>query len=237
MKPIERVKEIIKFYNLSISAFEKRTQMSNNSIQTAIKRVANLKDDTLNNILKAFPDISAEWLLTGKGTMFRKETPYQNTNPDDVANDNPTGNSESKKQYYDGMFIRNAELIPLVPEEAFARIKYRGIISMDHEIEKYHVPLFKGAEFLISIKGNAMIPKYSNGDLVACKRVPLDSFLQWNNVYVLSTTQGSLIRRVREGKDDNHILIVSENPEFEPFQLNKSELNAIAIIVGVIHNE
>lgn len=71
MKPIERVKNLIEFKGLSISGFEKATGMSNNSIQTAIKRNSNLKDDTLNSILIRFPDISAEWLLTGNGSMLR----------------------------------------------------------------------------------------------------------------------------------------------------------------------
>ncbi len=73
MKPIERVKKVIEFKGLSISGFEKATGMSNNSIQTAIKRNSNLKDDTLNSILICFPDISAEWLLTGNGSMLKEE--------------------------------------------------------------------------------------------------------------------------------------------------------------------
>lgn len=74
MKPIERVKKIIEYKGLSISAFERMTNMSNNSIQTAIKRNSNLKDDTLNSILRCFPDISPEWLLTGNGEMLRAAT-------------------------------------------------------------------------------------------------------------------------------------------------------------------
>lgn len=72
-KPIERVKEIIDSDGLSISGFEKKTGLSNNSIQTAIKRNSNLKDETLNTILNSFPEVDAEWLLTGKGEMFKKE--------------------------------------------------------------------------------------------------------------------------------------------------------------------
>ena len=72
MKPINRVKEIIEHKRLSVSAFEKETGMSNNSIQIALKRATNLKDATLNSILNTFPEISPEWLLTGKGTMLKE---------------------------------------------------------------------------------------------------------------------------------------------------------------------
>ncbi len=73
MKPVERVKDIIKYKRISVSAFEKITGMSNNSIQIALKRNSNLKDETLNNILKTYPDINPTWLLTGKGEMTLTE--------------------------------------------------------------------------------------------------------------------------------------------------------------------
>jgi transcriptional regulator with XRE-family HTH domain len=73
MKPIERVKKVIELHKMSVSAFEKATGMSNNSIQTALKRNSNLKDDTLNSILNRFTDISAEWLLTGNGSMLKSK--------------------------------------------------------------------------------------------------------------------------------------------------------------------
>ncbi len=71
MKPIERVKILIRHHGLSISAFEKKVGLSNNSIQTAIKRNSNLKDETLNSILKTFPETNPTWLLTGEGSMLQ----------------------------------------------------------------------------------------------------------------------------------------------------------------------
>ena len=71
MKPINRVQILINHYHLSISGFEKKVGLSNNSIQTAIKRNSNLKDDTLNTILDCFTDVNAEWLLTGRGEMLK----------------------------------------------------------------------------------------------------------------------------------------------------------------------
>ncbi len=83
-----------------------------------------------------------------------------------------------------------------------------------------------------------MYPKYSSGDIVACKKLSLtDIFFQWNKVYVLDTDQGALIKRVRKGKDDNHIILVSENEKYPPFELSLDHLHAIAIVIGVIRLE
>ena len=55
---------------MNIRSFENKIDVSNNSIGTAIRRKASFKSNVLNKILKAFPEISPAWLLTGQGTML-----------------------------------------------------------------------------------------------------------------------------------------------------------------------
>ena len=78
----------------------------------------------------------------------------------------------------------------------------------------------------------------SSGDLVACQRVSLgDLFFQWNKTYVLDTKQGPLIKRVRRGSDDDHVLIVSDNAAYEPFELAKSQFYGVALVRGLVRLE
>ena len=90
---------------------------------------------------------------------------------------------------------------------------------------------------MIQVKGSSMYPKYSSGDIVACKCLPLDTFFQWNKVYVVDTEQGVLIKRVKHGSDDDHIKLVSENERYEPFEIHRSEITSLAIVIGVIRLE
>jgi len=130
------------------------------------------------------------------------------------------------------------EGIPLIPIDAAAGFGSGEFQVMEYECDRYVVPMFKGAEFLIQVKGSSMIPKYNSGDVVACKNIPLrDIFFQWNKVYVLDTAQGPLIKRIKQGKDDEHILIVSENSKYDPFELHKEQINGIALVIGVIRLE
>ncbi|CAL2095223.1 hypothetical protein [Tenacibaculum sp. 190524A02b] len=66
----KRVEEVIIYNNMNIRSFENKIDVSNNSIGTAIRRKASFKSNVLNKILKAFPEISPTWLLTGQGTML-----------------------------------------------------------------------------------------------------------------------------------------------------------------------
>lgn len=128
--------------------------------------------------------------------------------------------------------------IPLIPISAMAGFGEGETQVLIYDCEWYIIPLFKDAEFLIQVKGSSMHPKYSSGDVVGCRKVPLtDIFFQWNKVYVLDTAQGALIKRVKPGRDDNHIILVSENEKYEPFELSKQQINAVAIVVGVIRLE
>lgn len=130
------------------------------------------------------------------------------------------------------------EGIPFIPINAMAGAMMGEQTVMEYECERYVVPLFKGAEFLIPVKGSSMYPKYSSGDIVACKRIPMtDIFFQWNKVYVLDTNQGALIKRIKKGSDAEHILIVSDNKDYEPFELPIRCINNVAIVIGVIRLE
>lgn len=131
----------------------------------------------------------------------------------------------------------NNESIPLIPIEAMAGFGTGEAQVMLYDCERFVIPSFKGAEFLIAVKGSSMYPKYSSGDIVACKKLPLDTFFQWNKVYVLDTEQGALIKRIEPGIDDEHLLIVSENPKYKPFELHKSKINSVALVIGVLRLE
>ena len=130
------------------------------------------------------------------------------------------------------------EGIPLIPTSAMAGAFTSDISFMEYECEHYLIPDFKGADFLIRVKGDSMQPTYYSGDLVACQKIPMnDIFFQWNKTYVLDTNQGAIIKRVLPGKDEDHICIVSDNTKYPPFELEKSYLHAIALVRGIIRLE
>jgi len=128
--------------------------------------------------------------------------------------------------------------IPLIPIEAMAGFGGGDIQVLELDCEFFTIPTFKGADFLIQVKGSSMYPKYNSGDIVACKKLNLnDLFFQWNKVYVLDTEQGALIKRIDIGADEDHVMIVSDNEKYRPFPLHKSKINAISIVMGVIRLE
>ena len=74
MELIERIEQIIKNKQLSVSGFEKKISASDGVIRRAIRNKTDIYSHFLVEIADNFPDISSEWLLREEGTMFRNNT-------------------------------------------------------------------------------------------------------------------------------------------------------------------
>lgn len=71
---IERLKQYIDFKNLNIYAFERSVGLSNNTIRKKLDSGRNnMATETLQAILRTYPDLSADWLLLGTGEMIKQE--------------------------------------------------------------------------------------------------------------------------------------------------------------------
>lgn len=212
---LDRIKQFIDSEGIAVSAFEKSIGMSNASFGKSLRSGGAIGTDKLENILSVYPNLSPNWLLTGEGAMLKGEdlpVAHQTTSP--------------------------KEGIPLIPLSAMAGALTGEQTVLEYECERYVVPAFNGADFLIPVKGNSMTPTYVSGDIVACQRVPMtDLFFQWNKPYVLDTAQGALIKRIKPGSDKEHVLIVSDNEEYDPFELPYSEIHAVAMVIGIIRLE
>ena len=166
--------------------------------------------------------VSPHWLLTGEGPM--------------LENDNTGCQRQIEPAHHVPDNVQ--EGIPLIPLSAMAGAFTGETSVMEYECERYVIPAFKGADFLIQVKGDSMQPTYYSGDLVACQRVSLnDLFFQWNKTYVLDTAQGPLIKRIMPGSDSSHVLIVSDNDSYPPFELSKSQFHGVALVRGLVRLE
>ena len=194
------------------TVFAQKLGVSEANIRGYIKNVVP-KADVLEKIVTSY-DVNAEWLLSGNGELH-KSTENIVIRP---SNDG-TG-------------------IPLIPVEAMAGYFTGEQTVLLQECDRYVVPAFKNADFLIYVRGDSMIPQYLSGDMVACKMLPLsDIFFQWGKVYVINTDQGALIKKVEKGTTDESITLVSANERDQPFEIPRRGIYQIALVLGLIRAE
>lgn len=209
----ERLMTFLKSENIGQNTFEKKVGWSTGYINN-IK--SSIGSDKISSIIKEYPLLNLSWLLTGEGEMLRTTT-------------------------VDAEADKLQKSLPLIPFEALA-----GYLSTDNEgvmvedCEHYVIPEFdrRGAEFIIRVSGSSMYPKYSNGDLLGCKKIEDILFFQWGKIYVLDTSQGALVKRVYPHDDDAFITLVSDNKKvYPPFPIPKSDIRSLSIVVGVVRLE
>ena len=143
-------------------------------------------------------------------------------------------------QYYGGdKASEKTIMLPLVPIGAGAALPgddQDGV--MPYDCEMYAVPEFTavGAKYLIRVHGESMEPDYQDGDLLACRKIDDLLFVQPGRIYVLDTNQGQLVKMIMEDKDHPDILICHSlnTARFADFQIPRSAIRSISIVVGVV---
>jgi phage repressor protein C with HTH and peptisase S24 domain len=214
MKIINRIAQYIDTEGISKNAFDKIIGAGNGYIGKQITNDASIGGDVIEKIICNFPKLNPIWLITGEGEMLK------------------SAQNKSKP-------LPVARGIPLIPIEAIAGKGVGELVIKEGDIEeRYVVPEFEKADYLIRVKGSSMYPKYSSGDIVACVRCDKNSFIQWNKTYVVDTSQGAMIKRIVKGSNKNEWILRSDNKDFQDIDIDPDkDIFSIALVIGVIRFE
>ena len=190
--------------------------------------------DVLSKVC-AIENISERWLLTGQGNMLKEASNTSRALIESVEKDTLIDYRSDKLNKY------TPGAIPLVSAQAVGGFAGSDFSINDNDVLAYYViPSFqnKGIDFMIRITGDSMAPRLWGGDIVACSIVHNPSFIQWNKTYLLSTrNEGLIVKRLRKSDSPGCLLAISNNPDYDPFDIPKDEILGLARVVGVIHLE
>lgn len=216
----ERLKSLLVILELNANSFAKALGYERSqAVYDMLNGKAAPSFDFFSKILNSeYSDkINIQWIIDGKGE------PLLNAAPD----------KEEKR------LVQSHDGVPLIPASALAGIGEGALTIMDHEVDqRYVIPEFSKADFLIRVKGSSMYPKYSAGDLLACIRIPKDRFIQWNKTYVLDTTQGIMVKRILKGSQPGQWILRSDNKDYQDIEVNPDkEIYSISLVIGVIRLE
>jgi phage repressor protein C with HTH and peptisase S24 domain len=228
MKAIDRLYLYLDNQKIKPTNFETLVGLSSGYLSIQRKRNGDLGETQLNKIIDYCRFLSAEWLLTGKGDMIKKK-----------YNDNEYAKIEAFVSEGSGKCSHSKKEIPLVNVQAMAGFGSADFAIKEEDIQGlYVIPDFNGIDFMIRVKGSSMYPKYSSGDIVACRKINDSKFIQWNKCYVVGTKeQGILVKRLKQGDNKECLTAVSDNKEYPPFEIPINEITGIALVVGVIRLE
>lgn len=211
----QRLLRFIEYKGISKYKFYQITGLANGFLDGG----GSIQSDKCEQIASHFPELNVDWLIMGRGSMMNGAMAYE-----------IDGNQS---------LILNEPTVPLINFGAVAGTgSSQFSITQDDIQAHYLVPDFHDIQFMIRVQGSSMYPKYTAGDIIACRILNSPSFIQWNKVHVIATKdQGVLVKRIKKGKSKDTYLCVSENPEYDPFEIHLDGFHSIALVVGVIRVE
>lgn len=223
MLDIQRVKKVCKWlifndYADNDSELAKLIGYTKSSFSQIMNEKVPLSAKFIDKLCDVDQNINKVWVFRGEGDMLKNHII-------DVNN-----------------MIATNKGIPMLPFDAFAGVGDSSIkgVNFDTIEDRYVVPLFDGikVDFMLPVRGSSMYPKYSSGDVVACRLVKELLFVQWNKVYVIdSISQGVIMKRLLKGNNESHVICRSDNEKYGDFNVPMDDIRSIALVVGVIRLE
>lgn len=166
-----------------------------------------LNSDTIVKILTEYPKLSAEWLLTGRGSMLVNEKP-------EVSLDPNVG-----KPYYDVDFEGGFDEL----FNSQTKVPVHNIIIQG----------FEKADLWCNVTGHSMEPKINHGDIIALHRCSIDD-VQYGEIYAVVLDTLRTIKILRRSQDPDAFLFVPINNAYDPQDYPKSRIINIFEVIGAI---
>lgn len=232
----ERIKIFAKSQEKSVRAFEIKCGLTIgyiNAIRTSIQ------PDKIQSIASHYPTLNTGWLMTGSGEMLLNKILVKPGNeyiPKDELKkkDDPEAKiftDDQQLPYNLGKSNINdlsdeVITIPLLPISAQGGSLDEFFVSVKgSDCERIISPI-RGVDFAITVSGESMSPEYPNGAKILIKKINEKAFLEWGEVYVLDTCNGTVLKTLRDPKKEGCVLCTSINPDpkYAPFIVNTEDI-------------
>ena len=156
-----------------------------------------ISEDNIARFLAYAPDVSVEWLITGRGEMLSTMQEKKQENSDLVEKiPEVSYNSAIGKPYYDVDFLGG----------------FNEIVNSQVSIPTNNIVIqgFEKADFWCNVTGHSMEPKINHGDIIALHKCTLED-IQYGEIYAVVLDTLRTIKILRRSPDPKKLRFVPIN--------------------------
>lgn len=155
---------------------------------------------------------------------FKKAFPEYNWDSYKTFEDSALVVNEGFEQY-----MKRPPTIPLLPISAQGGSLNDFLASIKESDCEQIISPIRGIDFAITVTGESMAPEYPNGSQVLVKKVNEAAFIEWGEVYVLDTCNGTVIKKLLKSENKDCVVCTSINPDpsFAPFEICKKDIYGV----------
>lgn len=181
-----------------------------------------LGGDAIVKVLTSYPNLSADWLLVGAGSMLKDDLNGIKTINEADSSFMPTTsmNPSVGTPYYDVDFIRGFdEVFNSQVNIPATNIVIRG---------------FEKASLWCNVTGHSMEPKINHGDIIALRQCTLND-IQYGEIYAVVLDTIRTIKILRRSPDPDKLRFIPINTEdYDEQEFDKSRIVNIFEVIGSI---
>lgn len=214
MRIIDRLDIYIREKGINDNQVTVNAGLSVGLLNNARKGSSDIGKKTVEKILTFYQDLNRVWLITGEGPMLKKE-----------FSDETESNQVQKIPLYD--IVATGGLLASFQDQKSVPLDYISLPDL---------PAVDGAVY---VRGDSMSPLIKSGDIIIYKKVALsEDNIMWGQIYLLSYTYDqdsyTSVKYLRRSDRPGYVRLVSENPNFDPQDIQASSITAIALVKASI---
>lgn len=218
MTLLERISELARIEGISIGALEKKIGASKGVLSRAIQNNTDIQAKWLTKLVENYPLYSADWLLSGEGTILKGEVQAFELKTD-----------QERAQ-------RRVPVFELAATAGFMAL-YNDLSPV--AIEHITIPNLPPVDGAIYARGDSMSPLIESGDIIIFKKVELhpDNVL-WGHIYIVSYSLDgddyTVLKYLRQSPRNGYIRLESFNSRYDPQDIPASSITALALVKASI---
>lgn len=208
-KILDRISEIAAHEGITIGALERNIGASKGVLSRAIDKGTDIQAKWIVQMVENYPQYSAQWLLTGEGSMLKKDEV-----PGKVSYDPKVGTP-----YFDVDFIGG----------------FSEIFNDQTTLPACNVlvPGFEKASVWCNVTGHSMEPKINHGDIIALRECSIND-IQYGEIYAVVLDTIRTIKILRRGSGSDVLRYVPINQDFDEQEFPISRIIRVFEVLGSI---
>ena len=232
LSPIKgRIIKYIEYKEITKEGFYKSSGITASNFKGE-GRKSELGGEKIVKILSLYPEINAEWLLTGQGGMIKgEETP---------TSDAPVPYRIAEKYRLRTDKDVESQLVPLYELEASAGIVSVFIdSSVNVPLDYIMIPDLPKCDGAVHVRGDSMYPLLKSGDIILYKQITnFGSGILWGEMYLIAFSidgdEYITVKYVQKSDNEGYVRLVSHNGHHAPEEIRIDGIRGLALIKASI---
>jgi len=225
----DRIVDFVNKMGMSPFEFSAKLGYTSTSEYSRIRNGKPVSEVVIRKILKAFPEMSRDWLVHGKGEPNKNESESWIREPEIEY--------RSHRKVPEIKEDTNGRPIPKLDVDVYASI----IPSLSDAVTLkpsafINIPVFSQGELAVGVSGHSMKGLINHGDWVVIKKLTHMSGLVPGEAHLIVTKADNIktIKFIKKSDKAKHIKLVPYNTEqFDPYDVALDDILEIWRIIGL----